>query len=342
MGRHIFKNSERRGQLSLLQFSPNDYPSTDTIELPVDGDVLRRLVVSLHTRRPLDQLSGRRSASPSNLCEVFHSRPDLLLRSPVMKVVLVSVLAAVAMQPWPPSLAAVTANLFRRVEVSRTTLMRSQNTELAQLPSGLSDLIRCAAACTVDPQCQMWCQGASSEECLVSDMVVASAYVEADLADAIACYTRRLKDLVVGASIEGSPVHPKFPLRVKENLIDGIFYQDENNKCYRTDNNLNRPWFALDFGTTVTFRFVKLFAQALGALSMVNTIADVEVRVGMAAVTTPGDFSSYQFFGNFTGPAVEFGQVIVLESPASVTSRFLSVQKMQDGERLQVCHIEVY
>lgn len=259
-----------------------------------------------------------------------------------MKVALVTVLAAVAMQSWPPSLVVATASLFRRVEVSRTKLARSQNTELGQLPSGLSGSVRCAAACTVDPRCQMWCQGASSEECLVSDMVVTSAYVEADLADATACYTRRLKDFVVGASIEGSPVHPNSPLRVKENLIDGIFNQDNNDNCYRTDNNLNRPWFVLDFGTAVTFRFVKLFAQANGSLNMVKTIADLEVRVGMAAVPTPGDFSSYQLFGSFTGPAVEFGQVIVLESPAPVTSRFLSVQKMQDAERLQLCHVEVY
>lgn len=67
----------------------------------------------------------------------------------------------------------------------------------------------------------------------------------------------------------------------------------------------------------------------------------MKVRVGMAAAKTPGDFSSYQLFGSFPGPAVT-GQVVVLESPVPVTARFLSVQKMQDTTRLQICHIEVY
>lgn len=258
-----------------------------------------------------------------------------------MKAALVALLAAVATQPWPPSLAAVTSNLFLRVRVSKARLIASRTTELGQLPSGLSSPVRCSAACTVDPQCQIWCHEASSKECLVSDIIVTSAYVETDVTDALTCYTRRHKDFAAGASIEGSPSSPSYPLRVKENLVDGIFDQGHNGNCYRTESSLYRPFFVLDFGAAVEIRLVKLFAQTYGHKSLPATITDMKVRVGMAAAKTPGDFSSYQLFGSFPGPAVT-GQVVVLESPVPVTARFLSVQKMQDTTRLQICHIEVY
>lgn len=39
----------------------------------------------------------------------------------------------------------------------------------------------------------------------------------------------------------------------------------------------------------------------------------MEVRVGMAAVDSPGDFSSYDLFGTFPGPATELDREIKTE-----------------------------
>lgn len=109
------------------------------------------------------------------------------------------------------------------------------------------------------------------------------------MSDAISCSTH--KDLADGAFLEGSPILARRPVRVQNNLTESIVDQEDLNK-YRTNNNLKIPLFILDFGMPVTSRFVNHFAQHVSVISIVNTIASIKVREGMAAVNILGNFSS--------------------------------------------------
>lgn len=237
--------------------------------------------------------------------------------------------------PWSLSLA---LTLYRGVLVSNATVAYSTRLEVLPLPSASFRTLRCSSACSRSGWCDLWCLDSSSALCLLSNMIVMANYVEKDVGDAIPCYTRHRKDLATGASILAVP-SPEAP--VKENLVDGIYGLRTYIQCFYAAT-VDYPWFLLDFGSDVTFRTVRLFAQPYGVASMLPRISNIEVRVGTSAVRTPGRFGSYRLFARFPGPVTEFGRVVVLEVARPVAARFLSVQKMDTWEKFQFCHVEVF
>lgn len=255
-----------------------------------------------------------------------------------MKKAMSAALAVLMTQAWLPSLAEVTTTLFRKVRVSEAAVVASRTLTTVQPHPGRLHSLRCSSVCGLDPQCQLWCHGTFSSECLFSDMIVMPTYRETSINDALTCYTRRSQDLATGASIEGSPRNFYLPSRKETNLVDGIYGQ-MSEECYRT-RRVDNPWFLLDFGAPVAFRSLKLFAVPEDASSLASLI-NIEVRVGKVPARAPGDFRSYHLIGVFTGPATEFNQEITVEVPANVTARFLSVQSKQNGE-MEICYVEVY
>lgn len=239
---------------------------------------------------------------------------------------------------------AKTLTLSHRVKVSLSVVAASKTLGTVPVPSGGPfHIFTCSAACGLEPWCDLWCYDASSSQCFLSDMIVMPGYAEGNAsADALTCYTRRHRDFATGAAIAATTSTFKKPLRVKENLVDGIYDLQTIDECFRTSTQETNHWFVLDFGRPVRFRVVKLFTQPSGYLSVLATTRNLELRTGMAAVDIPGDFSSYDLFNEFPGPAREFHQEIVLEARELVTARFVSVQKKDDTEVLQLCHIEIY
>lgn len=239
--------------------------------------------------------------------------------------------------PWPPSLS---LTFYRRVLVSNATVANSTQLQVFSFPDGSFRSLRCASACVRSGWCDLFCLDSSSALCLLSNMIVMANYAEKHAGDALPCYTWRRKDLATGASIQAVP-SPAGKPPVKENLVDGIYGLRTWVQCFRP-YVIDYPWFLLDFGASVTFRTVRLFAQPFGHESMLAKISNIEVRVGTSSVATPGDFRSYDLFARFAGPVTEFGQIVVLEVAAPVVARFLSVQKMDAWEKFQFCHIEVF
>lgn len=230
-------------------------------------------------------------------------------------------------------------SLFRRVQVSRATVMASAGLDVLPVASEDTLTFRCASVCSFRSWCQLWCDDASSAQCLFSDAMVLPGYQEADTASAIPCYTRRQREFAAGALVRATPDAGGKPA---SNLADGFYDGQTLSLCYHTQLGVNKPWLLLDFRAPVTFRRAKFVTQPAGAYDTVQKNSSIEVRTGMADVATPGDFSSYAFFGDFAGPATGYGQEVIIEAPEAVTARFLSLQKMEDNTYFQICHLEVY
>lgn len=128
-------------------------------------------------------------------------------------------------QPWSCSLAG-SLSLFRKVKVSRARMLTSRQLAAAATSHGPYHRARCANQCSLLAWCDVWCADASSEQCLFSDMMVVAGYSESNIADALACYTRRHKDLAVTAIIQGTANSKN---KVKENLVDGIYDRHSRN-----------------------------------------------------------------------------------------------------------------
>ena len=57
--------------------------------------------------------------------------------------------------------------------------------------------------------------------------------------DAVVCFNRNPKDYAVGAIIEGQNAYKDNLLRVKENLVDGIYASKDKDHCYLSEDLYN-------------------------------------------------------------------------------------------------------
>ncbi|XP_063602809.1 uncharacterized protein LOC134778815 [Penaeus indicus] len=257
-----------------------------------------------------------------------------------MEGALIAMTMTLTMLLWPPSLAVQSA-FYTRVLVSEAKITGSQLLEPVLMTLGSSHTLRCSLICSLQSWCDLWCSDASTDQCLLSNMIVLPNYEEDSTTDALVCYTQRRKDYATGATIQTATVYYTAPLRVGGNLVDGIYDRFTLNACFTSANDVTNPWFVLDFGAPVSLRSVTLFSQPSGQTYMPTYLANLEVRVGMSPVATLGDFSSYAFFGIFIGPASSFSQEIVIEATSPMTARFLSLQKISGTGHIQICHLEV-
>lgn len=257
-----------------------------------------------------------------------------------MRGAVVTLAVLLAALSCPPALAALASLLFHKVMVSSAIVVASPRLEF--VPRSLSQRlssVMCSTSCLLAPWCQVWCRGSSGDECLLSNILVLPVYVEPNMADALTCFTRRQRDLAAGAAIQGLP--PQNVLKVVENLVDGIYDMHTITTCYLM-NPYTDPWYLLDLGAAKTFSLVRLYGMPAGKLSGLDNIRDIEVRVSLTPPATPGDFSSFDLFGTFVGPATEFNQEIVFTVANPVTARYLSVRRIVSSLYFQTCHIEVY
>lgn len=260
----------------------------------------------------------------------------------MMKEVFVISMAVLLLQSWSPSLADKPLAIFRGTMLSKDRLLTaSKFLKFFPNPPGAPSIIVCSKGCEEDSRCLLWCHDASNSTCFMSNLIVMPNYEETNMSDAIPCFTRQQKDLATGAAIDGSPENPNLIERAKTNLVDG-FYDKTLPQCYIT-KSLVKPWFMLDFGTSVSLYLVKLRVQETGMIAKLLYITNLEIRTGDVLPATPGDFSAFRMFGVFPGPPADFGQEINFSVKFPVTARFLSVQKVDDVKNpLQICHLEIY
>ncbi|KAK3884780.1 hypothetical protein Pcinc_010966 [Petrolisthes cinctipes] len=232
--------------------------------------------------------------------------------------------------------------LMRSVLISHQRVQTASTTEQESLdlPSGARPALYCSNKCTLLDWCQLWCAYPSNTptHCLVSNIIVMPTYQETDMTDVLTCHTKRPKDLATNANITAGRQSMTYQLRVKENLVDGL-YNYHVDHCFLTFSSNSSRWFTLDFGQPKCFQHVILHARDYN-LAMIS-FNNVQVRVSnVTAVTPPEDFAAYDLFGEFPGEACP-GQVVEMKSPKPVCVRFVT-SHMLSSNRFQVCHIEVF
>lgn len=240
---------------------------------------------------------------------------------------------------WPPSASLKPLLRTHRVLVSNATVTVSNKVQTLSESEGAFPHYRSSELCSQKLWCHLWCYGESSAQLFLSDMIVTPGYVEARTEDALTCYTFRNRDIATGASIVGVPDIGDG--RVVENLVDGIHPQRNVSDCFFM-RKMDYPWFLIDLGALRAFSVVRLIVQPSGSKGVLVRMDKIEVRTGTEPVFTPGDFTSYRFFGKFGGVPVSFRQEIDLKALRPVTARFVSVQKRAVADRFQVCHVEVF
>ncbi|KAL7633720.1 UNVERIFIED_CONTAM: hypothetical protein RMT77_015674 [Armadillidium vulgare] len=63
------------------------------------------------------------------------------------------------------------------------------------------------------------------------------------------------------------------------------------------------------------------------------------MKVG--SVKQSGNFSSYEFFGNFTGPIKKY-EALVIKAPIPIRGKFVSIEKENLGDdELIICFMQV-
>ncbi|KAK3886901.1 hypothetical protein Pcinc_008969 [Petrolisthes cinctipes] len=236
---------------------------------------------------------------------------------------------------------------WHRVFVSWNTVNNTRETQMettVMVPEGVNKVLYCSRECGNLPWCVVWCsvplqhQLHQQDTCKLLSIRVLPGYQEVNSGDVTSCYTSLSRDLVTGAHIISGPSY--FPQRVPENLVDG-FYGYTIDECFRVNHIPNNTWLVVDFQVVVKFSTVILYAQSNKFAP--NMFSKVEVRTGMTRVAFPEDIQLYSLFGKFEGPA-STAEVVEFASPGKEArlARYLSVQRVSDYLKFQVCHIEVY
>lgn len=197
----------------------------------------------------------------------------------------------------------------------------------------LSSVTLCGAACMRHDWCHLWCRAAPTH-CLLTSLIVSGSYQPSPLHDALTCYTSRGPDMAFGAGITSSPPHDT--IRVKENLVDGVFRGDVSNCAVVVRDNSSNPWFLVDLGVDRLVSKVVLKAQPTDLAE--SRMSGIEVKVG--DVEEAGDFTSYTFLGTFNDSLVP-GQEVALLPPVPLRGRYVSIQRT-DIRLMQIAHLEIF
>lgn len=219
------------------------------------------------------------------------------------------------------------ATLWRHVLVEPLWLKPSVTQQTRDL-----SLVSCGVVCMWQDWCRLWCHVAP-RECLLTSLFVSASYTPAQPEGAQSCHTSHLPDLAVGAAITSSPHYDS--TRQKENLVDGIYGNDNLDCSVVVPGNGGWAWFMLDLGAEHPISEVVLVAQPSSYAQ--HYFKDIEVRVGSVGMV--GDFSTYQLLGTYMGPG-KHEEVAVVRPAAPITGRYVSIQRTTDGY-LMLAHVEI-
>ncbi|KAL7633721.1 UNVERIFIED_CONTAM: hypothetical protein RMT77_015675 [Armadillidium vulgare] len=172
---------------------------------------------------------------------------------------------------------------------------------------------------------------------LMTNVMVSPFYQNSS--EGLQCYTRLREDLTLRAKTSSSRVSNRKPLRVSDNALSKANIRDHDHCFHVADRTL---WLLLELEKEFEIETVVLVPQdpELGVYRDVMYIfRNLEVKVG--SVKQNGNFSSYEFFGNYTGPITTY-EAVVFKAQNPIRGKFVSIEKQKlENDGLIICFIQV-
>ena len=155
--------------------------------------------------------------------------------------------------------------------------------------------------------------------------------------DSYICYTRLVKDLVFGSTIDGTKIYPPNQEKKNEqNFVKGLYLGHANYCCwYRTPSF--PLWLLIDFEEPKEFDRVLIEGLTYCGTRDLPKAGDVWYS---NSSTTNGDFTNFNFFASFPDFTTS-GQIAELKRDRKITARYVGI-KLNSGNILFFCSIQIY
>ena len=257
-----------------------------------------------------------------------------------MEMATISIIVlCVGMMPCISSL--IIAKNFREVFLDETWIQNSETTNIQTTSPVITRSVIStvpSALCAMVSGCRIICQQ-EVDSFIMLDIFVLPFVNESSGNNALKCWTvsRGISiDLNTVSVAARTSTYWSNPVRQLENLLDGI-YNFAMDGCWFT-SYYNKPYALFDLQNLTARSKVTIVAQ--NNLQVTNHFLEIEIRLGTSLVSG-NDFSSYTLLGyyNSTPSPSTIYEVIPLNPQVG---RFLTIQRMKNPSRIQVCHLEIY
>ena len=235
----------------------------------------------------------------------------------------------------------MTTQIYTKSHVSENRLTGSGITKHLQLSdANEATHARLLSACMSLSWCEAVCYPPTGLAVL-TDMYISSGITDTMAGNKVVCYTKRSAFLVYpssGASLKATRTDDSMPIRVIENLEDGV-YGLTGIECYYAKEKTN-PYILVELPVSKTITRVSLRAQPSGAID--NKFLKLRLRVGDIQPTGK-DFSDLSYFGKYNGGISEYNYDVEIKSAAGVEGKYISIHETSDDQHgMQVCAIEIF
>ena len=189
----------------------------------------------------------------------------------------------------------------------------------------------CGAKCSREPICNSWCH--HLDECIITSIFVSPSYAAGGTSDPTTCYTKKRRDIVVGASTFSSELES---VDSKSELTtDGIFLKDYGPTFKTKETQSQKAWILYDLKKSATIFEVLINHNRL------NYMCDkIIVRIGNFMIRN-GDFSPYQKVASKMNSCDDVDEYIHFKPAIPMEGQFVVVHRSAKMVELGFDHIEI-
>ena len=190
--------------------------------------------------------------------------------------------------------------------------------------------VECGALCSIESNCNSWCYG-RGETCFLTSIIVSPSYDDEPFYIA-PCYTKKRRDIAVGASTYSSP-HDSADTK-SEITIDGIFLQGYG-ESFSTCTQQEKSWLLLALRKNAT-----IYEVLIKSSGFLFTCSRINVSVGNILIGD-GDFSSYETIKSTTNPCESDKKIMHFKPATPLDGQYVVVQRTTRDASLTIYHIEI-
>ena len=232
----------------------------------------------------------------------------------------------------------ITSQLFFKSHVSENRFPGPEiTTQFYPFSDQTSFLIRFLSLCTSLEWCEAVCF-LSSGTAVLTDLYVGGGATDTMAGNKALCFTKRPILLYPKSAVSttASEVHIDTPVRVIENIEDGV-YGFQKDECYHTIDH--HPHILIELSESRNITQIALRTQLAGYTS--DKFRNVIVRVGdIEPIGT--DFATLSYFGKHDTGFPGYNMDVIIENSAGVMGKYISIQdKPNTGHTMQLCAIEI-